>query len=131
MTAQRIEDYALLEKRTLAFLEGLAAAVSTTLVEAGAAVTDELKRGAVERVLWAVAAHLDGRHLSTLEDGRPVQSSLGFIAVGSESAFEVPFVEHEGLLCASRISLHEYVHEAVERALGLERRATPSQAGDG
>ena len=42
--------------------------------------------------------------------------TLGLIVCGSESAFEQPFIEHEGVLLAGRISLTDYVHTAVERA---------------
>jgi hypothetical protein len=123
MAVENIEDYALLEKFALAFLEEMATAVFAVLDESGAAGAEEQGRSAVEGILWTVAAHLDGHHFANLDDGRQVQSSLGFIAVGGRSAFDTAFVEHEGVLTASRIALHEYVHQAIERAVGRQHDA--------
>jgi hypothetical protein len=123
MPRPKFDDYSLLEKYTLAFLGGVAASVSEALVAHCASANDEQRRSALQRIVWEVACHLEQRGLGVLEDGRPVQSSLGFIALGSESAFEEPFVEHEGVLTAGRIALHEYVHAALERALPGEPHA--------
>ena len=64
---------------------------------------------------------LNGRVFSKTSDGRDMLMALGLIVRGSESAFEQPFIEHEGVLLAGRVSLTDYIHTAVERAFEARR----------
>lgn len=84
MSTPKLEDYALLEKHTLSFLGGVAGSIAEALVESFPAVTPQQRQEALLRIIWELARHLEKHSVGTLEDGRPVLSSLAFVALGSE-----------------------------------------------
>jgi hypothetical protein len=113
---QYLEDYSKLEEVVTAFLRAL---VSTCAGEvSGLRLDAHEQRELVTKLVWRFVSTLDGTRILTAEDGRPILASLGLIVQGSGSAFEEPFVEHEGMLVTGRVSLHEYVHLAVDQVLG-------------
>ncbi|MGY4829033.1 hypothetical protein ACVNIS_10685 [Sphaerotilaceae bacterium SBD11-9] len=110
------DDYDHIEEGVKRFLVAVVRAHRKELAPLGLAPDQE--RDVVTRLAWGTARLLDGKKLAQLEDGRPLLSSLGLIAQGSDSAFTLPFVEHEGVLVAGRVVLTEYVHYAVDQVCG-------------
>jgi len=111
----------------MSFLRGVAGSVYEALASSFAEADQKQRHEALALIVWEVARQLEQRSVGALDDGRPVVSSLGFVALGSESAFEEPFIEHQAVLAAGRVALHEYVHAAVEQALEQRSNAAQSQ----
>lgn len=116
--ADYLDDSARLEDALLESLVLLAKVLREEVDQRMPSADAASSREAVTALLWGVAATLNGRVFSKTSDGRDMLVTLGIVVRGSESAFEQPFIEHEGLLLAGRISLTDYVHTAVERAFG-------------
>ena len=127
MQTSELEYFPTLEELCLNFMTQLAEGLLQTLSEGLPELQSAELASLAESLLWRSASELDGAIAGQMDDGRRVISSLGLVALGSESAFEEPFVEHEGLLVHGRLALHEYVHEALARA--LERQASRGRAG--
>lgn len=114
--ADYLDDYTRLEDALIDSLVLLAKVLREEVDQRMPNADTANSREAVTALLWGVATMLNGRVFSKTSDGRDMLMTLGLVVRGSESAFEQPFIEHEGVLLAGRISLTDYVHTAVERA---------------
>lgn len=116
--ADYLDDYSKLEYALIDSLVLLAEGIREEVSQRMPGVDSAVLRETVTSLLWRVATMLNGRVFSKTSDHREMFMSLGFVVRGSESAFEEPFIEHEGMLLAGRISLTEYVHPAMDRVFG-------------
>lgn len=114
--ADYLDDYAKLEDASIEALVLLAKVIREEVSQRMPDSDSTMTREIVTSLLWRVATMLNGRVFSNTSDGREMLMTLGFVVRGSESAFEEPFIDHEGMLLAGRISLTEYVHPAIDRA---------------
>jgi hypothetical protein len=114
--AEYLEDYTKLEDALVESLAVMATVVREEVAQRMLTADQAAIREAVTSLVWRVAAMLNGRVFSTTSDGREMLMTLGFVVRGSDSAFEEPFIEHEGMLLVGKICLTEYVHPAIDRA---------------
>ncbi len=114
MNESPLTQYNSMAEFALMFLSRIALDTSRSLFDQH--ISPEVAWVATTEIVWNIAQLLDGELLGELPVGRRVTASLGLVAEGSRSAFATPFIEQEIVVTAGRLSLHDYVHEAVDRA---------------
>jgi hypothetical protein len=118
------DDHRRLEQAALEVLTRISLRFARLLEKQLAVETPEFKEFLIELV-WTFSSFAQGVQLRKGSAGRAEECRLGLFTPGSASAFEEPFIADEFVPFSGHLALHEYVHDAVERAL-LEFSRNPT-----